>query len=87
MWGRETKGHRAPQVLPDSPKEKKPSDSYHFFCAYFYCGLAPPFSDFFCTMMAAYGFHLLDFTPNAMSCMAIFAHLCENFVGVGPNVV
>ena len=36
--------------------------------------------------MAVYGFHLLDFMPNAMVCMAIFAHLCENFVGVAPNV-
>ena len=36
--------------------------------------------------MNIYGFHLLDFTPNAMTTMAIFAHLCENFVGVKPNV-
>ena len=28
----------------------------------------------------------MDFTPNAMVCMAIFSHLCENFVGVAPNV-
>lgn len=37
-------------------------------------------------MMVIYGFHLLDFMLNAMACMAIFAHLCENFVGVSPNV-
>ena len=37
-------------------------------------------------MMFSYGFRLLDFTPNAMTCMAVFAHLCENFVGVAPNV-
>ena len=36
--------------------------------------------------MTIYGFHLLDFTPNAMATMAIFAHLCENFIGVNPNV-
>ena len=36
--------------------------------------------------MNFYGFHLLDFTPNAMATMAIFAHLCENFIGVMPNV-
>ena len=36
--------------------------------------------------MNFYGFHLLDFTPNAMTTMAIFVHLCENFVGVMPNV-
>ena len=37
-------------------------------------------------MMVIYGFHLLDFTPNAMACMAIFTHLCENFVRVAPNI-
>ena len=35
--------------------------------------------------MHTYGFHLLDFTPNAVACMALFAHLCEGFVGVHPN--
>ena len=36
--------------------------------------------------MNTYGFRLLDFTPNAVLTMAVFAHLCENFVGVHPNV-
>ena len=36
--------------------------------------------------MVIYGFQFLDFMPNAMACMAIFAHLCENFAGVAPNV-
>src|SRR3954465_14856161 len=36
--------------------------------------------------MNTYGFHLLDFTPNSVLTMAVFAHLCENFVGVHPNV-
>lgn len=36
--------------------------------------------------MNVYGFHLLYFTPNAMATMSIFVHLCENFVGVKPNV-
>ena len=53
---------------------------------FFYCGLYPPFSDFFCDVMNTYGLHLLDFTPNAVLTMAVFAHLCENFVGVHPNV-
>ena len=53
---------------------------------FFYCGLCPPFSEFFCDIMNTYGFHLLDFTPNAVLTMAVFAHLCENFVGVYPNI-
>lgn len=36
--------------------------------------------------MYTYGFRLLDFTPNAVTCMSVFAHMCENFVGVVPNV-
>ena len=71
-------------MLPEGDKD--PADSYPFFCAYFYCGLVPPYSDFFSAMMFNYGFGLLDFTPNAMTGMAVFAHLCENFVGVVPNV-
>ena len=46
----------------------------------------PSFSEFFEAIMNIYGFHLLDFTPNAVATMAIFAHLCENLVGVKPNV-
>ncbi|KAE8775127.1 hypothetical protein D1007_52404 [Hordeum vulgare] len=42
--------------------------------------------DFFCTMMVTYGFHLLDFMPNAMAFMAMFALMCYNFVGVAPKV-
>ena len=45
----------------------------------------PPFSDFFNDIMHTYGFHLLDFTPNAVACMALFAHLYEGFTGVHPN--
>ena len=37
--------------------------------------------------MLTYGFHLLDFTPNAVACMAFFAHLCEGFAGVHPSTV
>ena len=80
LWGREVpKGHGAPIVYAAGKED--PLDSYRFFCAYFICGLCPPFSEFFEAIMNIYGFHLLDFTPNAMATMAIFAHLCENFVG------
>ena len=85
LWGREVpKGHGAPKVFAEGKED--PPDSYRFFCAYFICGLCPPFSEFFEAIMNIYGFHLLDFTRNAMATMAIFAHLCENFIGVRPNV-
>ena len=35
--------------------------------------------------MHTYGLRLLDFTPNAVACMALFAHLCECFAGVHPS--
>ena len=41
---------------------------------------------FFCDIMNTYSLRLLDFTPNVVLTMAVFAHLCENFVGVHPNV-
>jgi hypothetical protein len=84
MWGRDTKDHKAAVVLPAD--DRVPGDAYPFFCAYFYCGLVPPFSDFFVELVYTFGFRLLDFTPNAMTTLAVFAHLCENFVGVVPNV-
>ena len=46
----------------------------------------PPFSDFFNDVMHTYGFHLLDFTPDVVACMALFAHLCEGFAGVHRNM-
>ena len=76
MWGRKTKAHDAPHVLPASVPAS--SDKLPFFIAYLYRGLCPLFSDFFNDIMYTYGFRLLDFTPNAVMCMTVFAHLCEN---------
>lgn len=73
MWGRETAAHPAPQVFLGSAKYS--GDKYPFFTTYF-----------FSKIMYTYGFHLLDFTPNAMTLMSVFAHMCENFVGLAPNV-
>src|SRR4051812_14109901 len=36
--------------------------------------------------MHTFGLHLLDFTPNAILTMAVFAHMCENYIGIYPNV-
>ena len=83
VWGKKTNGHLATRALPASAGGG--ANRFPFFAAYFYCGLCPPFSDFFVDIMYTYGFRLLDFTPNAVACMSVFAHLCENFVGVVPN--
>ena len=39
----------------------------------------------FSDIMHTSGFRLLDFTPNAVACTALFAHLCEGFAGVHPG--
>jgi hypothetical protein len=84
MWARETQAHPTTRVILGACSKSGP-DRYQFFVAYFYCGLCPPFSDFFNDIMYTYGFRLLDFTPNAIMCMSVFAHLCENFIGVLPS--
>ena len=87
FWLTETRAHPRTLVLSaEASKSKKCPRGYYFFPVFFYCGLCPPFSDFLCDIMNTYGFHLLDFTPNAVLTMAVFAHLCENFVGILPNV-
>ena len=57
-----------------------------FFSCFLMSGLVPPFSDFFLQMMAEYGLLVLQLHPNVVSVMAVFAHLCENFVGVYPSI-
>jgi hypothetical protein len=84
FWATRTNAHPKTLVLPGSHRGG-PENKYPFFAAYFWCGLCPPFSEFFRDIMVTFGFHLLDFTPNAVMTMAIFAHLCENFVGVNPS--
>src|SRR3954453_16869087 len=80
-----TRAHPRTRVLSADAQKQYPT-GYPFFVVFFYCGLCPPFSEFFCDIMHTYNLHLLDFTPNAVLTMAVFAHLCENFVGVLPNV-
>ena len=87
FWSTETRAHpRTPVLSAEASKSKRCPKGYHFFPVFFYCGLCPPFLDFFCDIMSTYGFHLLDFTPNTVLTMVVFAHLCENFVGIHPSV-
>lgn len=86
-WSTQTRAHPQTLVLSaEASKSKRCPEGYYFFPVFFYCGLCPPFSDFLCEIMNTYGFHLLDFTPNAVLTMAVFAHLYEDFVGILPNV-
>ena len=84
--GGENSGHLATRVIPTActgPAQNR----YPFFIDYLSCGLCPSFSNFFSDIMHSFGFRLLDCTPNAVACMALFAHRCEGFAGVHPSRV
>ncbi|KAJ1268715.1 hypothetical protein BS78_07G156400 [Paspalum vaginatum] len=56
------------------------------FVPYLYCGLGIPISSFFMLLLEAFGLQLQHLTPHSILHAAIFAHLCEMFVGVPPCV-
>jgi hypothetical protein len=53
------------------------SGDFIFFAAYTLAGLVPPMSSFL-TLLEYYGL----LSPNSITLVAIFVHLCEMFVGV-----
>ena len=53
IWGKETKAHPATRVHLASATGGP--DKFPFFAAYFYCGLYPPFSDFFIEIIYIFG--------------------------------
>jgi hypothetical protein len=70
-------------VVPLSDLE---SGDFVFFSAYALAGLVPPLSSFFLMLLEFYGLQLQHLSPNSITLVAIFVHLCEMFVGVRPSV-
>ena len=56
------------------------------FASFITAGLLPLFSAFFLAVLEDFGVQLLHLSPNSVVILAIFAHLCEMFVGVMPSV-
>jgi hypothetical protein len=54
------------------------------FVSYLSYGLALPISPFFLLLLEELDLQLQDLTPHSILQAAIFAHLCEMFVGVAP---
>nr|CAE02876.1 OSJNBb0022F23.13 [Oryza sativa Japonica Group] len=52
-----------------------------FFLSFTMAGLVPPFSSFFMDVLELYNLQMAHLTPNAVMTLAIFAHLCEMFIG------
>ena len=53
-----------------------------FFCSHLDRGLAPWVSAFITTFLAFFGLQIHHLGPNAMTYLAYFASLCENYLGV-----
>ena len=62
------------------------STDYAFFYHTIFAGLVPPFSKFLCAILVHYKIHLLHLQPNSIVILAMFAFLCEAFLGVEPSV-
>jgi hypothetical protein len=74
-------GGSGPALLPSAIS---PPGSLCFFVSYLSCGLALPISPFFMLLLEDLGLQLQHLTPHSILQAAIFAHLCEMFVGVAP---
>jgi hypothetical protein len=59
----------------------RPGD-FVFFVSYTLAGLVPPLSSYFLTLLEYYGLQLQHHSPNSITLVAIFVHLCEMYVGV-----
>jgi hypothetical protein len=62
------------------------SGDFIFFVAYALAGLVPPLSSFFLMLLEYYRLQLQHLSPNSITLVAIFIHLCEMCVGVRPSV-
>src|SRR6266508_2331529 len=56
------------------------------FTSFLTVGLAPPFSEFLRYALSYYGIHLAHLVPNSIVILSTFAHLCEMFLGIPPNL-
>nr|AAK55778.1 Hypothetical protein [Oryza sativa] len=70
--------------------EGRPAPDYPgrsvFFLPFAMAGLVPPFSSFFMDVLEFYDLQMVHLTLNAVMTLAIFAHLCEMFIGVRPSL-
>ena len=65
------------------PRPRYPERSVHLL-SFAMAGLIPPFSGFFHEVLDFYEIHALHLAPNVVMTLAIFAHLCEMFIGRQP---
>src|SRR5438105_2003902 len=56
------------------------------FTSFIMAGLVPHFFEFFLAILNFYGIHLVHLVPNSIIMLATFAHFCEIFLGITPNL-
>jgi hypothetical protein len=67
-----------------TPLSDLAAGEFVLYVSYLSCGLALPISPFFMLLLEDLGLQLQHLTPHSILQAAIFAHLCEMFVGVAP---
>ena len=82
-WGIDgAKVFKVGSALPEGQE----STFYPLFLTAIVSGLAPPFSEFFFSVLCRYNLQALHLHPNSVLLLAIFAYYCEAHVGVQPSV-
>src|SRR6266508_3563189 len=56
------------------------------FTSFLTADLAPPFSEFLRYVHSYYRIHLAHLVPNSIVILSTFAHLCDMFLGIPPNL-
>ena len=73
-------------VPPADHREPRPPKGYVVSFAKFHChGLGAPPSRFMRALCHHYGVELQHFSPNAITVTAVFATLCEGYLGMMPH--
>jgi hypothetical protein len=77
-----------PEWIPPSAehRERSPLEGYVVsFVKFHRHGLGSPLSRFTRVLLQHYGVELQHLSPNAISTVAIFAVVCEGYLGVMPH--
>jgi len=73
-------------ILKTATLGKLAKNFYPIFLHTLFAGLVPPFSPFLEEVLEFYQIRLLHLHPNSVLILAIFAYLCEAYLGVKPSV-
>ena len=86
LIGTELLHRRGTTVLKDVCFGRLTLGLYPFFAQTLFAGLVPPFSPFLEEILGFYQICLLHLHPKSVLILAIFAYLCEVYLGVAPYV-